>query len=149
MRASLLRAWLLWFAALLPLWLLYVGTFDRQVLLAGAAAAALSATLAAGMHRAGLFAYRLDVRVLVRELRVVGRVHLDFVRLLAALVHGGEARRGRFRWVDYPYPEADDARERANRAIVTTTSTLAPASYVIHIDGERRRMLLHELGKGT
>ncbi len=141
--------WLLWFAALLPLWLLTVGAFRTDILVAGVAAAALAATMAALMRRAGLLAFAIDLRVLAREARTTLRVYPDLVRIVAAVLRDGRSPRGGFRWVDYPYGTADGPRQRGSRAIVTTTSSLAPASYVVHIDGERGRMLLHEIGGGT
>src|SRR3954463_9602229 len=135
-----LRTWLLWFAPLLVLWFLYVGWFDRDVLLAGLAAAALAALLAAAIHGAGLLRYRLDLRVLARELRVLPHLYPDFARLVAATVRGGRSPDMHFRWVDFE-PDGDDEIVAAgNRVVVTTLSSVAPASYVVHSDGERGRM---------
>jgi hypothetical protein len=145
MRVSLLRSWLAWFAPLFALWLLYVGYFDRDVLVAGLAAAAVAATLATAMHATGLLDHRIDLLVVLRELRTLAKVYPDFARLLVATARGGRTPACRFRWVDFPYPSDDERTAAANRAVVTTTSSLAPAAYVVHVDGERCRMLVHEL----
>src|SRR3954451_2478557 len=145
MRLTLLRTWLAWFAPLFGLWLLFVGYFDRDVLVAGLAAAGVSAGLAAAMHAGGVLDYRVDLRVVLRELRTLAKVYPDFVRLVAVTVRDGRSPSCRFRWVDFPYPDDDERTAAANPAVVTTTSSLAPAAYVVHVDGERCRMLVHEL----
>lgn len=138
--------WAAWFAVLLPLWLLYVGMFRRDILIVGIVAAALGAAMAVAMQRAGLFPFALTPRVLARELRAVVRIYPDFARIVVELARGGRRCAGSFRWVDYPYERGQSPRARGDRGVVTTTSSLAPASYVVHIDGETGRMLVHDLG---
>jgi hypothetical protein len=141
-----LVAWVSWFSVLLVLWLLYVGQFRHDILAAGVVCAALTATFAVLMHRAGLFSYRISPLVLARESRALLKVYPDFVKILGAVARGRRTPTGGFRWVDFPYGAGDDERAAADRAIVTTASSLAPSSFVVHIDGRRGRMLVHDLG---
>jgi hypothetical protein len=141
---------LAWPIVLLPLWLLYVGTFSTDVLLVGIGATALATTFALAIHRQGLLEFAVEPGVLVRELKSVPRIPGDFLRICGVLVRRttGRGESGGFRWIDYPYRDRDAVVARGNRAVVTTTSSLAPNAYVIHIDGERGRMLVHELSSG-
>ena len=138
---------LAWPILLLPLWLLYVGTFSTDVLVVGIAAAALATAFALAIHRQGLLEFAVEPGVLLRELKSVPRIPGDFLRICGVLVRRtvGRAEPSGFRWIDYPYRDRDAVAARGNRAVVTTTSSLAPNAYVIHIDGERGRMLVHEL----
>jgi hypothetical protein len=141
--------WAVWFAVLLPLWLLYVGMFRLDVLIAGIVAAAHAAAAPVAMRLVGLFEFAVTPRVLASESKALARIYPDFVKIVSAIVRDGRRPRGGFRWVDYPYERGRSPRARGDRAVVTTTSSLAPSSYVIHIDGERGRMLVHDLGGGS
>jgi hypothetical protein len=148
-RTAMLRLagiWTAWFAVLLPLWLLYVGMFRLDILIAGIVAAALAAAAAVAVRLAGLFEFAVSARVVATEGRAALRVYPDFVKIVVAVARCGRRPPGRFRWTDYPYETGQSPRARGDRAVVTTASSLAPSSYVIHIDGDRGRMLVHDLG---
>jgi hypothetical protein len=149
MRRSLPVAWLAWFVVLLPLWLLYVGMYRRDILITGVVAAALAATMAEAMRRVGLFRFVVTPRVVGRDGLAILRIYPDFVKIVAAVARGGRAPAARFRWIDYPYDHEQSDRGRGERAVVTTASSLAPSSFVVHIDGDRGRMLVHDLGSDS
>src|SRR3954454_6949754 len=124
--------WLTWFVTLTLLWLLYAGQFRHDILVVGSIAAAVAALFAVRMQGAGLLAFRLSAGVVIRELRAVLKIYPDFARILTAVLRDGRSPRGGFRWVDFPYAGSDDeSRAAADRAIVTTTSSIAPSSSVV------------------
>src|SRR5205085_8822530 len=105
--------WLTWFVALTLLWLLFSGQFRRDILVVGSVAAPPVALFAVRMQDAGLLAFRLSARVVIRELRTVVKIYPDFAKILVAVLRDGRSPRGGFRWVDFPYARSDDERRAA------------------------------------
>ncbi|MFL5969817.1 MAG: hypothetical protein ACJ74L_09480 [Gaiellaceae bacterium] len=136
-----IAAWLSWFAGLLVLWLLLVGTVQDVERIAGLCAAALGATAAEVVRSQGLLRYRVEWRWLRTTWRPLLRVVPDFVRLLVALVRRPH---GRFRTQEFP-TGGDRAVDAGRRAYVVVASSLAPNSLVVDADKDSGEVLMHEL----
>ena len=79
-------AWLSWFAGLLVLWLLLVGTVQYVERIAGLCAAAVGATGAEIVRSQGLLRFHVEWRRLRHVWRPLLRVVPEFAIVLAALV---------------------------------------------------------------
>jgi hypothetical protein len=75
-----LFAALVWWLVLCGLWLLYVGSTTKEVLVAGALAAALSIGVGVALRRLGLLRYGLDGRWLARAATLPWYLVRDFDR---------------------------------------------------------------------
>jgi len=139
--------WIAWYVPLVGLWLLFVVTLARPELLLGIVAAAVGATAQELVNAQDLVRFRLDPRWL-RDLRLVpGELVVDTWLLAVVLWRQLTGRRratGECRYVPFP-AEGDDARANARRALVTSTLSLAPNTYVIGIEGSEGAMLVHQL----
>jgi multisubunit Na+/H+ antiporter MnhE subunit len=138
---SLLAA-AVWWVVLCGLWLLYVGATTREVLVAGALAAAVAVALGAFLGRRGLLRFGLDERWLARALGIPWYLLRDFGLLTFALLRG----RPRGAWVTMDFPVGgDDAWTAGRRALVGALGTITPNAYLVDFDRERQLVLLHEL----
>ena len=133
--------WVLWFAGLLVLWLLLVGTVQDGEQIAGLAAAAIGATAAEVVRSQGLLRYRVEARWLGAGARQLLRVVPDFFRVLAFLP---KRPRGVFRTVPFPAGGERDV-DRGRRAWATLAASLAPNRLVVDLDPDHREALVHEL----
>jgi multisubunit Na+/H+ antiporter MnhE subunit len=143
--------WVAWWAALAAAWLLLVDTLQWQELVVGAAAAALSATVAVVAHRRGYIRFwpRLSwgrhIPVLVWDVvndcgllagalwrRVIRRQPVNGTLVRVPFHHGG-----------------DIGRDGARRALVNFAVSLTPNSYVVDIDPEADSLLVHQLVGGS
>jgi hypothetical protein len=138
-------AWLSWFAGLLVLWFLLVGTIQEVERIAGLAAAAIGATGAEVVRTHGLLRYRVEARWLRRGALQLLRVVPDFFRVLTALA---SRPRGAFRTVPFPAGGHRDV-DRGRRAWVTLTASLAPNRLVVDVDPETGEALVHDLRPGA
>jgi multisubunit Na+/H+ antiporter MnhE subunit len=134
-------AWLSWFACLLILWLLFVGTVQDVERIAGLCAAAVGATAAEVVRSQGLLRFRFEWRRLRSAWKPLLRVVPEFVRLLAALIRRPQ---GRFRTVEFP-TGGERAVDAGRRAFVVVSSSLAPNSLVVDADQDSGELLVHEL----
>jgi hypothetical protein len=134
-------AWLCWFAGLLVLWLLLVGTTQDVERIAGLAAAAIGATAVEVVRSQGLLRYRVEAHWVSRGVRQLLRVVPDFFRLLAVLPR---RPRGAFRTVPFPAGGERDV-DRGRRAWATFAASLAPTRLVVDLDPDRGEALVHDL----
>jgi multisubunit Na+/H+ antiporter MnhE subunit len=145
--ARRLRAWLIWWVLLMSFWVAADDSVGFDELLAGAAAAALGATLAElARHQAGL---RLRIRPewLVPALRLPGQVARDTIVVFAALwrrlASGEEPRSG---FLAEPVSYGGDSDEDATRrALLVAGRSVAPNTFVLGLDRERDVMIVHRL----
>jgi len=145
--AGRVRAWLIWWALLMALWIIADDSVATDELLAGAGAAALAALLAEGvghqaatrpwLRRAWLgAALRLPVDV-ARDSGVV------FIALWHRLVHG-EAPSSAF--LELPARFGPQTNEgAARRALLVAGRSLAPNRLALGLDGQRNVMVVHQL----
>jgi multisubunit Na+/H+ antiporter MnhE subunit len=141
------RVWLAWWAALVVVWLLLVDTFATDELVVGAAASAISASVATAVHRRGYIRF-WPRAVWLREVpSLLWETTLDCGRLTDALwrrvvrrepVHG-ETFRVAF------HQGGDNGRDGARRALVNFAVSFTPNSYVVDIDPEGDSLLVHRL----
>jgi multisubunit Na+/H+ antiporter MnhE subunit len=135
-----LLALVFWWLVLCGLWLLYVGQHTKENALAGAIAATIAVGFAALLARLGLYLFGLDVRLLGRAAPLPWHVVRDFAVVAAALLRGRPS--GRFVEVDAP------ARSAGDRALLGLLGSVAPNAYVVDVDPDRGRALVHELDPG-
>lgn len=140
-------AWIGFWLCCFWLWLLLAGEWNRIEWIAAASAATLAATVAEfGRSLAGV-GVRVPLRWVGRAWSAVPMVVIDFGIVLWALVLSGVRRevvRGRFR--SHPFPPGEPGRDTPGiRAWAELTATLSPNAYVVGIDPERQRVLLHDL----
>jgi hypothetical protein len=79
--------------------------------------------------------------------RVPGKALADCGLVLGAIARGvvtGEGVSGAFRAVPFD-PGGEDARSEARRAIVVAAASVAPNAYIVAIDREAGRVLVHQL----
>jgi multisubunit Na+/H+ antiporter MnhE subunit len=141
------RAWLVWWALLMALWLALVDTVVAPELVAGAVCAAIAAS--------GAVIVRQQRRLLLRPrlgwIRFAGRplrhAVTDLGPLARALWRRGVRRRDeRGVLVEVPYTAvADTPRAAAHRVFTEALGSLAPNTIVVGVDHERRVLLVHQL----
>jgi hypothetical protein len=139
--------WIAWWVALFWLWLLLVGQWDREQLVAAAIAATIAATVAElARTRTGLSA-PLPLRVLARVPAALGMVVVDFGILAWALVAGVARRRiVRGELVTRERPRGSWVTAGTGpRAWTVLVASLSPNAYVVDVDPEERRVVLHDL----
>ena len=134
-------AWLSWFAGLLLLWLLLVGTVQNVEVVAGLCAAAIGATAAEVVRSQGLLRFRLERRWFPLVWRPLGRVVPDFFVVLAALVRPPH---GRFARIEFP-TGGQRAVDAGRRAFAVLGPSLAPNRLVVDVDPESGEALVHDL----
>ena len=127
----------LWWAVLLGLWQLYVGQTTKQTTVAGVLAATLAVGAGALLARLGLYRFGLEPRRLRRAATLPWDVVRDFGIVTLALTRGRP--NGAFREVDVP------ARTAGDRALAGLLGSIAPNAYVVDVDRDRDRALVHEL----
>jgi multisubunit Na+/H+ antiporter MnhE subunit len=147
-RGRYVAHWILWWAALVALWLLLTGTHDPQETLAGIVSAALAATAAVIVEAQGVVQLRPRPAWLLRAARrIPGRVVVDNWRVLSLLVRRILTRQeilGAFRAVPFD-PGGDDDRSATRRALMTLAITVSPNTYVVGIDRDAKLILCHQL----
>ena len=134
-------AWLAWYAGLLVLWLVFVGTVQDVERIAGLCAAALGATAAEIVRSQGLLDFRVEWRWLRLLWRPFWRLVPDTVVVLAALVR---RRSGRFHEVEFP-TGGDRPVDAGRRAFAALAPSLAPNKLVVDVDRDAGVVLVHEL----
>lgn len=142
-----IAAWLVWFAVLNLLWLVFISAWVLEEAILGLFASAVAATAAEAVREQGVAGFRLRVRWLwkVRVLpwRAVRESWLVLV-ILARRIAGRGPGRGRFRVIPVALPEDPD-EQAAKRALLTAFESFAPNGYVVTIDNREGLMLVHEL----
>ena len=140
-------AWVVWWIALFWLWILLVGEWNREQVVAAALAATLSGAGAEfGRTRTG-FSAPLPLRVLATVPAALGRVVVDFGIVSWALLASVVSRRivrGRFITRELE-PGSWVARGTGHRAWTVLVASYSPNAYPVDVDPETRRVLLHDL----
>lgn len=137
---------LLWWPVLFALWLLFVGEWTRLVAIWGAGLTLAGTVGAAAVVRRGL----LDVRGRWGWLRELGSaavaVVVDFGILTAELARAIAGRRRRVGVFLVDRSAAGSDRLAAGRrAWITLVATWSPNCYVLDVDAETGRRLIHDL----
>jgi len=132
---------------MLALWLLLVGTVAVDELITGAAAAALAASLAVAVHRRGYIEFQPRARWLTELPRLCLGIATDTGRLAVALWQAAVLRRPvRGSMIAVPFHHGgDNGRDGARRALVNLAVSITPNSYVVDIDPDADRLLVHQL----
>jgi hypothetical protein len=139
--------WLGWWVALFWLWLLLVGQWNREQVVAAAIAATIAAFVAElARTRTGLSA-PLPLRLLVHVPQSLGMVVVDFGILTWALLAGIARRRiVRGKLVSRERPRGSWVTQGPGpRAWTVLVASFSPNAYVVDVDPEARRVLLHDL----
>lgn len=129
-------------------WLLLVESVVGAELVAGAVAAALAAAVALGGHELAGEVGVGPVLAWVRRLpRLPWRIVRGTARVFGALRQPARLhRRGVGRMTTIPLPAAgSDPLSVASRALAIWEISLAPDEYVVCIERERGRMVVHQL----
>jgi multisubunit Na+/H+ antiporter MnhE subunit len=139
-------AWVVWWIALFWLWLLLVGQWNREEVVAAAIAATIAATLAElASVRTGFHA-RIPLSALADLPQVLGMVVVDFGILVWALVASVVRRRAvRGELYSRELTHRSRAEGTGPRAWTTLVASYSPNAFVLDIDPETRFVLLHDL----
>jgi multisubunit Na+/H+ antiporter MnhE subunit len=140
-------AWTIAWVAAAALYLLLIDITDLPELIAGAGAAVLAATALELARERGVVGERIHWRWLLRLYRPILRVPLDIVIVSLMALRAVSDRRGHhgtFRAL--PFATGGE-RELASgrRALAEAAGSLAPNTFVIGIDEERKLILAHQL----
>jgi len=130
-------------ALLFGVWMLLVDTKSRPELVAGAVAAALAATASELVRAQRVAQVRARLRWLLRAWRPIVRIPLDVALVISTLLHPRRTR-GRFRALRFRAP-GDDPEDTARRTLAEGFGSLAPNTYVIGVDTNRRVLIVHQL----
>jgi hypothetical protein len=139
--------WLGWWLALFWLWLLLVGVWNSEQVVAAAIAAAIAASVAELARVRTGFAAPLPLRLLAAVPEALGMVVVDFGILAWALLAGIARRRiVRGELVSRELPRGSwVTRGTGPRAWTVLIASFSPNAYVIDADPTERRVLLHDL----
>jgi hypothetical protein len=136
-------AWAAWWLPLFWLWLLLVGEWNREELVAAALAAAVAAALAELARVRTGFAARVPLCGVADLPQALGMVFVDFGLLVRALVVS--AARRRVVRGEFVARESAVAQNVGPRAWAVLLSSYSPNAYVVDLDPKTRRVLLHDL----
>ena len=139
--------WVICWALLTGLWLWLVGMVEASELGAGAAGAAVSATLVTVVRSQRQAPFRPGLRWVLGMWRLPLRAVLDTGILVAALWRKLVLRRpveGAFRAVSFR-ATGEDPESIAARAVTTGAASFGPNTYVLDVNRERGLILVHQL----
>jgi hypothetical protein len=139
-------AWIAWWVALFWLWLLLVGQWNREEVVAAAIAATIAASLAELARVRTGFSARIPLRAVADLPQALGMVVVDFGILVWALVVSVARRRAVHG--ELFSRELTDRRRAVGtgpRAWTTIVASYSPNAFVLDIDPETRLVLLHDL----
>jgi len=139
--------WLGWWVALFWLWLLLVGAWNGELVVAAALSATAAATVTE-IARARLgFTAPLPLRLLLELPQALGMVVVDFGILTLALLRSlarREVVRGRI--VERELPSGSWVTQGVgSRAWTVLVASYSPNSFVIDVDPGSQRIVLHDL----
>jgi hypothetical protein len=143
------RAWLIWWALLMALWIIVDDSVDTDELLVGAGAAVLAALLAqlAGRQTVALGMPSGWLRALARlPADVVRDTWIVFGALARTLVRRS-APASAFRQLPVSYG-AQTPTGRLRRGFVIGVRSFAPNTFALGIDADRDVMVVHQLEPG-
>jgi multisubunit Na+/H+ antiporter MnhE subunit len=135
--------WLGWWVALAALWLALVDTVATPELVAGAVAAAVGATAARIVDALGLIALRLRPSWLLGLWRPVLQMVPDSLALTLVVARRLLGRPAAGALTELPFRRGPD--EEARAVMVKIAGSLAPGSYIVRIDEDEERLLVHTL----
>jgi hypothetical protein len=139
-------AWIAWWIGLFWLWLLLVGQWNREEVVAAAIAATIAASLAELARVRTGFGARIPLSGVADLPQALGAVAVDFGILVWALVVSVVRRRVvRGELYSRALTDARRARGTGPRAWTTIVASYSPNAFVLDIDPETRRVLLHDL----
>jgi hypothetical protein len=137
--------WLGWWLGLFWLWLLLVGQWNREELVAAALAATVAASLAEVARARTGFSARLPLRSLADIPQLLAMVVVDFGIVVWALFASAVRRevvRGSFHARELSRRE--DANGAGPRAWVALAASYSPNAYVVDVEADGT-VLLHDL----
>lgn len=143
-----LGAWTAWWFALFWLWLVLTGDWNRIELIGAACGAAVAATVAELVRAAARQPLVVPVERLRASASVPPIVFADFGIVVWALLRSVVQRRvvrGAFVTRNFDAGAKTTPRGQAHRAWTVLLAGYSPNAYVIDIDVERDRVLLHDL----
>jgi len=131
-------AWAAWWVVLFWLWILLVGKWNREQVLAAAIAAALAGAAGEFARSRTEFSAPVPLRVLAEVPQALGMVVVDFGILTWALLASVVRRRiVRGELVERELP--------GERTWTILISTFSPNAFVVATDSKERTVLLHDL----
>jgi hypothetical protein len=140
-------AWLTAWAAAAALYLLLIDITDLPELIVGAGAAVLAAIGLELSREQRIVGESIRIAWLARIYRLLVRIPADIAIVswvaLRALV-GRDASPGAFRTLRFRCGD-DEALESGRRALAEAIGSVAPNTFVIGIDPERKLILAHQL----
>jgi hypothetical protein len=140
-------AWAVWWLVLFWLWLLLVGEWNREQLVAAAIAAAIAGGTAEFARARTGFGAPLPLRLLADVPSALGMVFVDFGIVAWALLAGVARRRivrGELRSRELPRGSWV-TQGSGPRAWTVLVASFSPNAYVVDVDPQARRVLLHDL----
>jgi multisubunit Na+/H+ antiporter MnhE subunit len=144
--ARRVRAWLIWWALLMALWIIVDDSVDTDELLAGAGAAVLAALLAE-LAGHGAAALGMPAGWLLPVVRLPADVARDTWTVFGALARTLVRRQAPdsvFRQLPVAYG-AETPTGRLRRALLIGVRSLAPNTFALGIDADRNVMVVHQL----
>lgn len=139
--------WIAWWLALFWLWLLLVGQWNREQLVAAALAAAIAAAVAEFARSRTGFGAPLPLHLLLDLPKALAMVVVDFGIIAWTLLAGvarGRIVRGKLVSRELPHGSWV-AQGPGPRAWTVLVASFSPNAYVIDVDPDSRVVLLHDL----
>jgi multisubunit Na+/H+ antiporter MnhE subunit len=139
--------WMIAWVSGMVFWLLLTGSFDPFELAAGVLASALAATAAALVKSQHIILLSPRPAWFLRVPELIPRLLRDSWTVLFALILHLLKRQeihGQFRAVPFE-PGGDDSRAATRRAFLAGAITIAPNTFVVSMDPERKLILCHQL----
>ena len=136
-----------WWLGLFPLYLLVTGSLSGGEILAGILVSGLAALVVTRTRSVGGLHFQPHLRWLRHGRRLPTRVLIDTWIVGAALARtllGRGQSEGAFRTIPFD-PGGEDAESAARRALVIAGACLAPNTYVVAVDADNKRLLIHQL----
>ena len=140
-------AWLTWWVLMMSFWISLDDSLATDELLAGAAAAALAATLAELAGYQAATGLRMRIEWLGPALRLPAELAADtwtvFAALWRQLARGQQPPSG-FREVAVRFG-GESMESRTRRALLVAGKSVTPNTFVLGLDAERNVMVVHQL----
>ena len=139
-------AWVAWWIALFWFWLLLVGQWNREEVVAAAIAATIAASLAELARTRTGFSARIPLCGLADLPPALGMVVVDFgIVTWALLVSLARRRVVRGELFSRELTDKSRARGTGPRAWTTIVASYSPNAFVLDIDPDEQLVLLHDL----
>jgi hypothetical protein len=135
----------IWTCALWVLWLVFVGTTQSTEVIAGLAAAAVTAAFVEVLRAHGLLDQRADAGIVARAWSIPPHVVFDFFLVLWILVRElAHGRRVRGQWVTAPFDHPGGPQGRFARALAAVLENETANGLVVDVRNDGT-VLLHSL----